>query len=195
VKYSPYYLVYVREFRLPIEDDWRPKRQEQAGKKGDYDQHVKELAMRLYEANMEAQKQSKLSHELAKRYYDRKTSEIQLKKGDFVYLYNPIAKRGRAKKFEYKYQGPYMILKRISPLIYRLQIDEGKFIIVHVNRLKQAYDNPKLNKDKVGTREPGKDKIKESPKSSSLRWCGETEDPLEEEINIPPTRADETEES
>jgi hypothetical protein len=32
VKYSLYYLVYGRELRLPIEDNWRPKRQEQAGK-------------------------------------------------------------------------------------------------------------------------------------------------------------------
>jgi hypothetical protein len=33
VKYSPYYLVYGRELRLPIEDNWGPKRQEQAEKR------------------------------------------------------------------------------------------------------------------------------------------------------------------
>jgi hypothetical protein len=41
-----------------------------------------------------------LSHELEKKYYDKGTREIQLKRGDFVYLYNPVAKRGRAKKFD-----------------------------------------------------------------------------------------------
>jgi hypothetical protein len=101
--------VYGRELRLPVEDDWKPRRQNQVGGSGDYDEHVSNLAMRLYEANKEAQKQSKLSHKLAKKYYDRRTREIQLKRGDFLYLYNPVAKRGRAKKFEYKYQGPYMI--------------------------------------------------------------------------------------
>jgi hypothetical protein len=90
-----------------------------------YEKHVRELALRLHEANQEAKKQSKLSHELAKKYYDRRAQEVLLKKGDFVYLYNPIAKRGRAKKFEYKYQGPYRILEKISPLIYKLQIEEG----------------------------------------------------------------------
>jgi hypothetical protein len=92
--------------------------------------------MRLYEASKEARKQSKLSHKLAKKYYDKRTQEVQLNKGDFMYLHNPVAKRGRAKKFEYKYQGPYMILNRISPLIYALQIEDGKSIVVHVNRLK-----------------------------------------------------------
>jgi hypothetical protein len=73
-----------------------------------------------------------------------------LNKGDFVYLHNPVAKRGPAKKFEYKYQGPYMILKRISPLICVLQIGQGKSIVVHVNRLKRAHESPKWNQNKVG---------------------------------------------
>jgi hypothetical protein len=166
-----------------------------AGRKGDYDQYIKKLAMRLYEANMEAQKRSKLSHELAKRYYDQKACEIQLKQGDFVYLYNPIAKRGKAKKFEYKYQGPYMILKRISPLIYKLQIEERKFIIVHVNRLKGAYGNHRAGRDALGTEEPKRDRVKELPKQHTPRRCMEIEDPLDEGLNTPPTRIDEVEES
>jgi transposase InsO family protein len=103
VKYSPYYLVYGRELRLPIEDDWRPVRQRHTKGKPDYDTHVSELAMRLYEASEVARKQSKLSHKLAKGYYDKGTRELSLAKGDLVYLYNPVAKKGRAKKFEYKY--------------------------------------------------------------------------------------------
>jgi hypothetical protein len=118
VKYSPYYVAYGRELRLPIEDDWKSLRQENAQEDRDYDIHVSKLAMRSYEASEEARKQSKLSHRLAKTYYDKKSPRNQLIKGDFVYLYNPVAKRGPARKSEYKYHGPYMILKRISPLIY-----------------------------------------------------------------------------
>jgi hypothetical protein len=102
VKYSPYYPVYGRELRLPIEDDWKPRRRKYFEEKVDYADYVSSLAMRLYGANKEAGQQYKLSHKLAKKYYDRKTREIVLKKGDFVYAYNPIAKRGRAEKFEYK---------------------------------------------------------------------------------------------
>jgi hypothetical protein len=96
------------------------------------------LAGRLHEAQ-EAREQSKLSHDKAERYYDKGIRDIQLKKGDMTYLHNPIAKRSRAKKLAYQYQGPYIILEKVSPLIYKLQIDADRSIIVHVNRLKLAH--------------------------------------------------------
>jgi hypothetical protein len=43
--------------------------------------------MRLHEAQEKAQKQSKLAHKTAKRYYDKKTRNTQLQKGDLVYIY------------------------------------------------------------------------------------------------------------
>jgi hypothetical protein len=70
-----------------------------------------------------------------------------LKKGNFVYRYNPIAKRGRAEKFEYKNQSPYMILEKMFPPIYKLQLEEGKSIIVHVNRSKRANTGPEVNRN------------------------------------------------
>jgi hypothetical protein len=54
VKYSPYYLVFGKELRLPVEDDWRPTRKDTDGNEEGYDKHVSELAMRLYEVNKEA---------------------------------------------------------------------------------------------------------------------------------------------
>jgi transposase InsO family protein len=136
VKYSPYYLVYGRELRLPIEDDWRPQSKTQVDPETDYETHVPELAGRLQEAQEEARRQSKLSHDKAKKYYDKGTRDVQLKKGDRVYLHNPIAKRSRARKVAYQYQGPYVILEKISPLKYKLQVDDDRSIIVYVNRLK-----------------------------------------------------------
>jgi hypothetical protein len=142
--------------------------------------------MRLYETNKEAKKQSKLSHETAKKYYDRKTREVSLKRGDFVYLYNPIAKRGRAKKFEYKYQGPYMILEQISLLIYKLEVEEGKSTAVHVNRLKRAYIGPEVKKNM-----PRTEKLKLTKKDQSLNQSDPplnemTEESREEGTEIPP---------
>jgi hypothetical protein len=73
------------------------------------------LAQRLHEASIVARKQSKLSHQTAKRYYDRQTKDEQFQRGDLVYLYDPVHKRGKAQKFSYQYQGPFEIETRISP--------------------------------------------------------------------------------
>ena len=39
----------------------------------------------------------------------------------------------------YKYKGPYEVKRRISPLVYKVRTAEGTYVVLHVNRLKQAY--------------------------------------------------------
>ena len=109
--------------RLPIEDDWRPTLQRTESKDDGYEEHVRMLALRLKEAHKLAGQQSKISHQKAKRYYDEHTKLEQFSKGDLVYLYDPIYKRGKARKFAYKYKGPYEIKQRISPLVCKVQAD------------------------------------------------------------------------
>jgi hypothetical protein len=137
--YSPYYLVFGREMRLPIEDDWRPIVSSRVIKENEYEEHVKQLAERLRKANKVAGQQSKMSHDIAKRYYDRQTKLEPFKKGDFVYVRDPIYKRRKAKKFSYRYKGPYEIEQKISSLIYKIRLGDGTFTIVHINRLKEVY--------------------------------------------------------
>ena len=101
-KYSPYYLVFGRDMRLPIEDDWKPNLGNKDLEEGEYENHVKTLAERLREANKVAGQQSKISHETAKRYYDRQTKLEKFSKGDFVYIHDPTHKRSKSKKFSYQ---------------------------------------------------------------------------------------------
>jgi hypothetical protein len=109
-----------------------------------------------------------------------------LNKGDFVYLHNLVAKRGPAKKFEYKYQCPYIVLKRISPLIYVLQVEQGKSVAVHVNRLKRAHESPKCNQNKV---EPEENKgEKKLIRKNKLRQNEIRNDFRDEEEEITPSR-------
>jgi hypothetical protein len=103
-KYSPYYLVFGRYMRLPIASDWRPKETKAEGGDDCYEEHVKNLTLRLHEANKIAGQHSKLSHQTAKRYYDRQTKLEQFKKDDLVYLHEPTHKRGKAKKFSYQFK-------------------------------------------------------------------------------------------
>jgi len=72
-KYLPYCLVFGREMRLPIEDDWKPSLSGNTRGENEYEEHVEKLAEHLREANKAAVQQSRMSHETAKRYYDRQT--------------------------------------------------------------------------------------------------------------------------
>jgi hypothetical protein len=63
---------------------------------------------------------------------------VPFKKGDLVYLHDPVYKRGIAKEFSYQYKGPYEIEQKISPLIYKIRMTDGTSTIVHINRLKGA---------------------------------------------------------
>ena len=125
--------------RLPIEDDWRPKLSTKDLGDNEYEKHVELLASRLHEASKVAGRQSALSHETAKRYYDRQTKLNQFKKGDLVYVHDPTYKRGKAKKFSYQYKGPFEVEQKISLLIYKVRMADGTSAVLHVNRLKRAY--------------------------------------------------------
>jgi hypothetical protein len=103
--------------RLPIVDDWKPRLTGTDTKEIDYEEHVRDLAERLSEASKVAGQQSKVSHDTAKRYYDRQTKMGKFSKGTFVYLYDPTYKRGKAKKFSYQYKGPFEVEQKISALI------------------------------------------------------------------------------
>jgi transposase InsO family protein len=135
--YSPYYLVYGREMRLPIEEDWKPRLRNKSAEGSEYEALVRVLAERLHEAKKVAGQQSKQSHDIAKRFDDRKTKLEQFRKGDFVYVHDPIYKHGKARKFSYQYKGLYEIKEKISPLIYKVRLADGTSVIQHINRMKE----------------------------------------------------------
>ena len=133
-KYSPYYMVFGRDMRLPIEDDWKPHSNDKNSGENDYEEPVRILAKRLHEANKVAGQQSKLSHDTAKRYYDRQVKLEQFNEGDLVYLHDPTHKRSKARKFSYQYKGPFEVEKKISPLIYKVRMADGTSAITLILR-------------------------------------------------------------
>jgi hypothetical protein len=56
-----------------------------------------------------------------------------------VYLYNPTRKPGQSSKFFSVWQGPYKVTTRLSKLNYRVENQQGKEFVVHINRMKQAF--------------------------------------------------------
>ena len=134
---------------------------------------MRELVEQLREANKKASQQSKMSHDTAKRYYDRHTKMEQFKKGDYVYVHNPVYKWGKAKKISYQYEGPFEVEQKISSLIYKVRLGDGTSIILHINGLKRAHKQDsghrKMPEENIGQRKAVK--IAQPRKSS----CGRRE--------------------
>jgi hypothetical protein len=49
-------------------------------------------------------------------------------------------KAGRCHKFRAFWQGPFVVVKRLSDLNYKIVDKKGKEFVVHINRLKKSYD-------------------------------------------------------
>lgn len=58
-----------------------------------------------------------------------------------LYLCNPANKLGLTKKCYNPWHGPYCVTKKLSDLNYEITDPHGKRQVVHVNRLKKAYNS------------------------------------------------------
>ncbi|CAC5417860.1 unnamed protein product [Mytilus coruscus] len=79
-----------------------------------------------------------------KRRYDLTSKNYQYKVGDGVMLKDSKKYKGRSPKCQFKWEGPFTVIKQLSDILY--QIQEGpksKTKIIHVNRLKPCKVLPR----------------------------------------------------
>ena len=82
--------------------------------------------------------QQKQTHQ--KDLYDRGVRGSPYGVGDLVLLHSPAVPRGKSRKLHKPWQGPYRVVKAISPSVYRI-VDCARprcKSVVHFNRLKPA---------------------------------------------------------
>jgi len=115
-----------------------------------YDSRLENLKSSLRLAYKLVKKANKKSHLKNKRLYDRKAKLRSFQTGDIVYLYNPAQKHGKCFKFHKYWTGPFQITAELSDLNYGIISMNNKTRVVHVNRLKIAY-NPETWKPKQKT--------------------------------------------
>ena len=91
-----------------------------------------------------ARERLQLSSEQMKTYYNFRADDTTFEKGDAVWLYNPRRLPGLTPKLMRPWEGPYVVLKNINDLIYRIQLSKrSKPRVVHRNRLwKYMGPNP-----------------------------------------------------
>jgi len=163
--YSPYYLLHGREMSLPNSGNLKAKLPKE---KENFDQdrqleNFKFSPQPGYKAVKKANRQSHLNN---KWLYDRKAKLRIFQSEDMVYLYNPARKPGKCFNSHKFWTGLFKITAKLSDLNYEIIIMNHKKQIVHVNRLKKAYD-PEIWKSKQEPEASKKQINKLFPKSEN----------------------------
>lgn len=92
-----------------------------------------------------------------KDYYDTTAAGAPYKTGDRVWRMVHYRKKGRSKKLSALWEGPYMVIKKITDVVYRLKKEGGrKRVVVHFNNLKKCHGS----KNKKAT--PGAKDVEET---------------------------------
>ena len=149
-KCTPARLMLGRDVQLPIDLICERPEEEQERCVPNY---VQEMEAGLVKTREFAREKLKLASEHTKRRYDAEADYSVFEKGDAVWLYNPQRKKGVSPKLSRPWTGPYIIIKRINDLVYRIQQGpKSKLKVVHRNRLwrYKGHNPPQW----MGTEEP-----------------------------------------
>ncbi|XP_037944217.1 uncharacterized protein K02A2.6-like [Teleopsis dalmanni] len=92
----------------------------------------------MNELHQQVRQHSQLMSNKMKDRFDRAANSEGFEEGDLVLLYNPQRKKGLSTKLQTSWEGPYMIMKRLNDVVYRIQrygTTCCKMKVVHLERL------------------------------------------------------------
>ena len=138
-QYSPYFMLFGREMKLPFDVEWIPK--QNLGNLAQH--HLTHILRNLEEARKIATSNIEKAKDTYKKYNDQKVKEPTYEPGDKVWLYNPKVPVGLSRKFHRKWTGPFYITLKGPNYTVKLRAcsdnSEVKSMI-HCNRLKPYFD-------------------------------------------------------
>jgi hypothetical protein len=135
--FTPHYMMFGREARMPV-DVIAP---DPPGEKDlSRQQYVRESKERFQKSYEMARETTGKSTQRYKEYYDAKANGKPFEIGDRVWLHVPYVKKGKSLKLSRPWTGPYVVMKKLSDLVYRIQMENNKKkrVVVHFNRLKKC---------------------------------------------------------
>lgn len=127
--YTPFKLIFGNEPEIPNSLKQTPELNY------NYDDYAVELKLRLQHSHEIARDSLIRGKEKSKIYYDKYTNPVKIKIGDKVLLKNEVNTRGRSKKLEPVYHGPFEVVEIHDPVNTTIRI-KRKLVKVHNNRLK-----------------------------------------------------------
>jgi len=132
--FSPYFLMHGREARIPADlvygsclpPNYNPP------------EYVKQLEEKLRVAFGITRSNLKKASEQSKHNYDLRVRPVKFNVGDKVWYLNPKRVRNRYPKWQALYEGPFEIMKIISPVTFLIKkLDGKKMVTVHIDKLKK----------------------------------------------------------
>ena len=140
--YSPFHVNFRRSPMLPVDVmlGWDYLSQ---GEGREVSEYVEDVQKSLRSMFSNVRQRLAEAHRQNKNRYDERAVGKSFTVGDRVWLYVPVTKQGRSKKFTTFWRGPYTVIDKTSPYNYRIQlIGTTKTFIVHRNRLKLCHGDP-----------------------------------------------------
>ena len=128
VKNNPFYLFYGRDAIMPTElvENRRYR----------FTEDDMEVYRQKWQTALSFAKEQLIKAQIKQKgYYDTNSKVVEYSDGDYVLLRSPPVPG----KFQYRWLGPYVVVKRISSLTYEINLPgASENVIVHVNRLKKS---------------------------------------------------------
>ena len=138
---TPFSLMFGREARLPIDLMFPPPEAQNDSTPSKY---AAELRIRLEQAYHSVRQHMSLRQQRQKELYDKNKTGSPLKIGDKVWLHSTVVPRGKSRKFHCPWSGPFVIVKILSDVVYRIQDVQRprRRHVVHFDRLKRCSVRP-----------------------------------------------------
>ena len=135
---SPFYLLYGREPRLPVDVSLLPPSQVSNSVR----EHRARIVQTIEEAHAIARENTQRTQQNMKDRYDRSARDPKFMLGDRVWVYTPKTQKGLSRKLMHHWHGPFRIVEKCSPVHFKLQTCDNRLvsITVHANRMKPYYD-------------------------------------------------------
>ena len=131
---TPSFLMFGREVNLPV--DLLFGRPPGSKETETVDHHVDQLKTRMENVHKFARTRIRIASDRMKRRYDVGSTTEKFQCVDAVWFYNLQRKKGLSPKLSTDWEGPYLVVKQINDLLYRIQKSpRGKSRVVHRNRL------------------------------------------------------------
>jgi hypothetical protein len=140
VGFSPFFLLYGREARLPLDITLTPKCEYT---EKNLREHIHKLVSQLEVVRKISQRHAEQNQAKMKERYDERASEIPFQVGDSVWIYIPAVQPGLSRKLMKFWSGPYLLVEQTGPVNFRVRNLENNKLVkspIHVNRMKFAYE-------------------------------------------------------